>query len=141
MLINEKPIDIQLKQWNDSISYLGQEILLIDSSIEENIAFGVSKELIDRDRVHKALQLANLYEFVDNLPNGIESNVGERGLSISGGQKQRLALARALYRQPKVLILDEFTSALDNENEKKDIKYNLKFRRYYSNTDITYKYS
>lgn len=119
ILINNAHIDLQLKQWNDSISYLGQEILLIDASVAENIAFGIPPSIIDYQKIQEVLVSANLLNFIESLPSGIESTIGERGVSISGGQKQRLALARALYRSPQVLILDEFTSALDAENEKK----------------------
>ena len=108
----------RLHAWRSSIAHVPQNIYLADSSIAENIAFGVPKEQIDLNRVRLAAQQAQIATFVESSPGGYDSFVGERGIRLSGGQRQRLGIARALYKQAQVLILDEATSALDNDTEK-----------------------
>ena len=107
----------RLLAWRSAIAHVPQNVYLADSSIAENIAFGVPKEQIDFDRVHLAAQQAQIASFIEASPEGYNSFVGERGIRLSGGQRQRLGIARALYKQAQVLILDEATSALDNYTE------------------------
>ncbi|MGM9580171.1 MAG: ABC transporter ATP-binding protein [Anaerovibrio sp.] len=107
----------KLGEWQKIIGYVPQNIYILDASIRENIAFGISANLIDEDRVKKCLQMAELYDYVNSLPLGTYSIVGEHGASLSGGQKQRIGIARALYKDPSILVLDEATSALDVETE------------------------
>ena len=104
--------------WQALISHVPQSIFLTDSSLAENIAFGVPREKIDLNRMVDAAQQAQISELVESWPAGYETVVGERGIRLSGGQRQRIGIARALYKQAKVIILDEATSALDNETEK-----------------------
>ena len=99
------------------IGYIPQTIFMIDSTIRKNVAFGVADEDIDDAKVWRALQEAQLDEFVRELPDGLDTSIGERGIRISGGQRQRIGIARALFEDPEVLVLDEATSALDNETE------------------------
>ena len=99
------------------IGYIPQTIFMIDSTIRKNVAFGVADEEIDDAKVWRALQEAQLDEFVRGLPDGLDTSIGERGIRISGGQRQRIGIARALFEDPEVLVLDEATSALDNETE------------------------
>ena len=117
-----------LPGWLDNIAYVPQGIYLIDSSIKENIAFGVPEDEIDSERIETVLKMAELYDFVQTLPEKENTNVGDRGAKLSGGQKQRIGIARALYRNPNVLVLDEATSALDNETEKHISDTILKFK-------------
>ncbi len=109
-------------QWNRIIGYVPQATFIIDDTIRHNIAFGEVKKSIDDDRVWQALKIAQLDEFVRSLPTGLETRVGERGGRFSGGQRQREAIAEALYRNPEILVLDEVTAALDNETESEVMK-------------------
>ena len=111
-----------LKMWQKLIAYVPQNIYLKDSSFIENIAFGIEVKNIDLEKVKKVAQESQIIEYIESTKLGFNNNVGERGVLLSGGQAQRLALARALYRDSKILILDEATSALDTNTEKKIIK-------------------
>ena len=99
------------------IGFVPQSIYMTDDTIRNNIAFGIDAKNIDDEKVYAALDKAQLKEFVDGLPAGLDTMVGERGIRMSGGQRQRLAIARALYLDPQILVLDEATSALDAETE------------------------
>jgi ABC-type multidrug transport system fused ATPase/permease subunit len=108
-----------VRRWQANIGYVPQNIFLSDASIAENIAFGIPLHEIDSDAIERAARMASLHEFVINeLPDGYETQIGERGVRLSGGQRQRIGIARALYRNPGVLVLDEATSALDNVTER-----------------------
>ena len=119
--VDENIINKQnIRSWQESISYVPQQIFLSDASIAENIAFGQDIKNIDLEAMEEAAKIANLHEFVSNeLPKNYKTLVGERGVRLSGGQRQRIGIARAFYNKPKILILDEATSALDTPTEKK----------------------
>lgn len=106
-----------LRSWQDIIGYVPQSIFLIDDTLRQNIAFGVPAHLIDQDRLLKAVKASQLSELIEQLPQGLETNVGERGVLLSGGQRQRVGIARALYHEREILVFDEATAALDNETE------------------------
>lgn len=110
------PLTASLR-WPGIIAYVPQEPLLIDGTIRENIILGFSLEEIDDDRVQEAIKIAQLTDFINQLPNGLDTRVGEQGSRLSGGQRQRLAIARALCTNPKLLVLDEATSSLDVNTE------------------------
>ncbi len=103
--------------WNRIVGYVPQRVYLVDDSIRKNIAFGVAEADIEDERIWRALELAQLKEFVMGLPDRLDSRVGEWGVRFSGGQRQRIAIARALYDDPEILVMDEATAALDNETE------------------------
>ena len=115
--IDNIPLEECLKSWQQKIGYVPQQNFLTDSSIASNIAFGLPEEEIDQIKLSNAIQKAELKKFIDSLPEGVQTKVGERGLQISGGQMQRIGIARALYNDPEVLIFDEATSALDEKTE------------------------
>ncbi|MFG6339752.1 MAG: ABC transporter ATP-binding protein/permease [Lachnospiraceae bacterium] len=103
--------------WLSKIGYIPQSIYLIDESIRDNIAFGIDADKIDDKRIWEVLEEAQLKSFVEELPEGLETTIGDRGVRISGGQRQRLGIARALYHNPEILVFDEATSALDGDTE------------------------
>lgn len=105
------------RAWQSHIAHVPQAIFLADSSIEENIAFGVPKVQIDHERVRQAARQAQIADIIESWPKKYQTFVGERGVRLSGGQRQRIGIARALYKQTDVIIFDEATSALDNETE------------------------
>ena len=117
ILLDGKDVYEHPAAWAKIIGYVPQAVYLTDDTIRCNVAFGIDEKEIDEKRVWDALEEAQLADFVKGLPEGLETNVGERGVRLSGGQRQRIAIARALYDDPKILVLDEATSALDNETE------------------------
>lgn len=114
-------IEENLRSWHRHIGLVSQQLFVLDDTIRNNVALGTEHEEIDDERVWWALETAQLAEFVQGLPRGVNSFVGERGVRISGGERQRLTIARALYRDPQLLIFDEGTSALDSATEEKVI--------------------
>ena len=111
--------DIQsvIPAWFRKLGVVPQMVFLIDDTLRANVALGVSEDEIDEGALREAVHLAQLDGFIASLPDGLDTQVGERGVRVSGGQRQRIAIARALYRRPEVLIFDEGTSALDNTTE------------------------
>lgn len=112
-----KLTDKEFKRYQHSIGYVAQHIFILDDTVTANVAFGIEKGNIDEEKVRQALRQANALEFVEKLPQGISTRLGQDGKLLSGGQRQRIGIARALYRDNKILILDEPTSALDIESE------------------------
>ena len=121
--VDGKRIDkYNAENWRKQLGYVSQSIYLTDDTIRANVAFGEEPDEIDDLRIEKAIRKAQLYNFIQGLPEKLDSIVGERGAQLSGGQQQRIGIARALYHDPKLLILDEATSALDEETEKEVMK-------------------
>lgn len=108
--------------WRAKVAHVPQNLFLLDASIAENIAFGEDRHSIDIERLNECIRMAQLEGLISNLPNGAHQQVGERGIKLSGGQIQRVGLARALYKNAELLVLDEATSALDTETESKIIE-------------------
>lgn len=108
--------DCSLTDLRNHIGIVSQESILFNATVRENIAFGMEQASIEE--IMEAAKIANAHEFIMNLDEGYESNIGERGNKLSGGQKQRISIARAILKNPTVLVLDEATSALDTESEK-----------------------
>jgi len=114
---NGNDLKDEITNWRSQVAYIPQEIFLIDDTLRSNVCLGVPDNEIDEDHFHESLRQTRLTELLEQLPQGVNTILGERGVSLSGGQRQRVALARAFYHQRNVLVMDEATSALDNEAE------------------------
>jgi ABC-type multidrug transport system fused ATPase/permease subunit len=133
--------DANRADWQSRIAYVPQDIFLLDTTIEQNVALGVAAAEIDRDRLLEAAQLAQLDKLVDTLPGGYGHVVGERGMKLSGGQRQRIGIARALYTDASVLIMDEATSAQDGLTEQELMTTLLRLRGRYTIVLIAHRLS
>jgi ATP-binding cassette, subfamily B, bacterial PglK len=119
VLVDGQPVSGErVRAWQRTIAHVPQSIFLADTTLTENIAFGVPREAIDLARVQEAARQAQIADFVASCDKGYDTEVGERGVRLSGGQRQRIGIARALYKQASVLVFDEATSALDNATER-----------------------
>jgi len=118
IVVDNNAITVTNRQvWQKHIAHVPQSIYLSDSTIEENIAFGIPKDEINKKRVEKSIKQAKIDELIGESKDGYQAIVGEQGVRLSGGQRQRIGIARALYKQADILVLDEATSALDNDTE------------------------
>jgi len=119
LIVDGTPVvETNLRDWQQSVGYVAQDIFLIDASVAQNIALGIPLEQIDMDQVIRAARIASIDTFIsDHLPGGYEAAIGERGVRLSGGQRQRIGIARALYHDANLIVFDEATSALDNLTE------------------------
>ena len=117
-------IDIysSINEWRKKVALVSQSTTLLDENLKKNITFGENEEFLDIKKLDKVIEMSNLKHFINSLPEGIETNIGEKGLKISGGQIQRIGIARALYLNPEFLILDEPTSSLDEKTEQEIYK-------------------
>lgn len=117
MLDRKDLSEISVREWRKNVGYVSQDIFLMNDTIANNIKFYYDS--LTRVDIEKAAKMANIYEFIQKCPDGFETIIGERGIMLSAGERQRIIIARVLVRNPKILILDEATSALDNESEAK----------------------
>jgi len=122
VLVNGEDVSRCRREWQDQIGYVPQSAYLMDTTIRRNVAFGLPEKTIDNSQVERALKQAHLWDFVNTLPKGWDTEVGERAIRLSGGQRQRLGIARALYANPQVIVLDEATSALDDATEREIVE-------------------
>lgn len=126
--VNNENMENKIKEWQLNLAYLPQDVFLLDGSLKENITLEDDISKIDIEKLNNAINKSNLKSFVDSSDNGLDTTIGENGIKISGGQRQRLGIARALYSNKNFLILDESTNALDEKTKKKIIQelYSLK---------------
>ena len=120
IFVDEKDLSFSSNSWRNLIGYVPQNIYLLDDTLRKNVALGINNDSIDDEKVKLSLKLSQLEDFTENkLEDGINTNIGERGIKLSGGQRQRIGIARALYKNPEIIILDEATSSLDLDTERK----------------------
>ena len=118
IVLNGKKINDCMDEWQNMVAYLPQQVFIIDDTLKNNIALGVEPTEINDKDLNEAIKLSKLVKVIDKLPKGLDTRLGERGISFSGGQRQRVALARAIYHKREILVMDEATSALDETTEK-----------------------
>ena len=136
IFIDQVPLSSVIESFQQNISYVGQNIFLQNTTIKKNICFGLDQNEIDEKKLTNAIDASNLSELIDELPDGVNTMVGERGIKISGGQQQRVAIARALYLDRDIIILDEATSSLDGISENSILKRLKLFAENYKKTII-----
>ena len=122
ILIDDNNIGVKKISWQKQLGYVPQEVYLLDDTIRNNITFGIEKEEIDEKLLSDVIEKSQLKNLINSLPNKLDTIIGDRGARLSGGEKQRIGIARALYNKPKVIVFDEATSALDIYNENKILK-------------------
>ena len=125
--LDEKEVTLNSKFWRSKIGLVPQDLVMYNDTIKKNIIFDARKD-IDEELINQLVKKVGLEELIKNLPSGLDTKSGENGISLSIGEKQRLGICRALYREPEILILDEATSALDTENERKFMNILEKFK-------------
>ena len=130
IFISGEPVRSSISRWPGAIAYVPQNVMVTEGSIATNVALAYDEDSISKQYVREALQIAQLSEFVDSLPNGIETKLGEGGIGLSGGQRQRLGIARAMYTKPKIIVFDEATSSLDGATENEVTQAISKLRSY-----------
>ena len=117
VLISDLPSLEAIENWSGAISYVPQDVMISNGTVRENVSMGYPEDMSRDEFVWDALRIAQLSDFIKDLPGGLDSQVGDRGTKISGGQRQRLGIARAMFTKPQLLVLDEATSSLDGETE------------------------
>jgi ATP-binding cassette subfamily C protein len=122
VVVDGENIAARLEGWQSQIGYVPQDPAIVDDTVRRNVAFGVADEAIDEQRLADAVRVARLSDLVAALPDGLDTRLGEQGVRVSGGERQRIAIARALYDDPAVLVFDEATSALDDQTEREIVE-------------------
>lgn len=120
--LDDKNIQEDIKGWQKNLGYVPQSVFISDENFYHNVAFGVAKDQIDKEKVKNCIELAQLGNLIKSFPDGYETKLGERGARLSGGQIQRIGIARAMYNDPEILVLDEASSSLDSKTEEEIIK-------------------
>lgn len=139
VLCDNENINNNIRGWRDNISYVPQNIYLMDDTIRNNVAFGINPQNIDDRKIWAALEKAQLREFVEQSQKGLNTIIGERGIRLSGGQRQRIGIARAFYRNKNIIVLDEATSALDYETEKNILEHITEYSKDHTLIIITHR--
>ena len=140
-MVDNKSINQDIESWYEKISYIDQNVTLLDTSIYENIALGKESEKIDNQKIEKVSLQSQSKEFIEDLPEKHQTKIGERGIRLSGGQIQRLGIARALYKNSELLILDESTSSLDIVTEELILKTLSSFKKTKTMIIISHKFN